>query len=245
MKGDYSKGGVIMGKLLKRLGRITSAKIEKLISAMETPEEIIPQLLEELKKEGVETAKNALATALSTQKRREIDVAGLKDNISILQNGAESYVAKGDEASARNAIKQKNQLSKDLKIKEGQLEQSKQSAEAARSILTELQASIALLEEKYNELKTRHTDAEATEAVSRKVGDSSLKGSGSVSELDSLLKRFEEEVTTAEAMNTLNTEKGPEKQPDMVEKLRKESESQMVEDELAKIKARSQKPAVQ
>ena len=73
-----------MGKLLKRLGRITSAKIEKLISAMETPEEIIPQLLEELKKEGVETAKNALATALSTQKRREIDVAGLKDNISIL-----------------------------------------------------------------------------------------------------------------------------------------------------------------
>lgn len=184
-----------MAGFLKRASRITMGRINAFLDGAENPEEVLPMLLKELRAEQ-QKAIEAEATAIAAHKRRVQEYQEVEADISKWADRAELAVKDGDDELARTALENQVAAEKRLELAKPTLATAERAAGQARQAREDLQAKVATLETKRDEIIARARAAQHQEEV-QKVLAGIEAGKG-----DSILEavaRMEDKVAAAEA----------------------------------------------
>ncbi|HUT34182.1 MAG TPA: PspA/IM30 family protein [Planctomycetota bacterium] len=180
---------------LKRVRRITMGRINAFLDGAERPEEVFPQLVQEMREE-CRKAIDAEAIAVAAFKRRQQEYDDLQAEIAKWGQRAELAVRDSDDALARTAIDAQMGSERRIEGHRGSLEQARMAADRAREARQDLHDKLHTLEHKRDEILARARAAKSQEAV-QKVLAGVEAGSGA-SILDAVA-RMEDKVAEAEA----------------------------------------------
>ncbi|MBN2162661.1 MAG: PspA/IM30 family protein [Pontiellaceae bacterium] len=219
--------------LFKRMMRITNARIEAVLSSVEDPETMFPQLVREME-EQVGKATEAEAQALTALKVAERNLEGAKNNVAKMQSGAELAVKNNDEAMAREAIAAQLDHEKTLQLKADACDKARESYERARDTRLQVQEKLDEIRSKQDEILTRARIAKSQKKIEQTVS-SPLNSSDSI--LDAI-DRLEGKVEQAEAELEVRREVAGSGKParDLEKRLEKLESEQEVEQRLAALK---------
>jgi phage shock protein A len=230
-----------MAGFLKRVRRITMAKIGAFLDGAENPEEIFPQLVQEMRQEG-QKAIQAEATAVAALKRRQQEYDETKDLIQKWATRAELAVKESDDELARTALLNQVAVEKRLEAHRRAVEVARRAAGQAREAREELHKKIETLELKRDEIISRARAARQQEAVQRVLAGVEA-GGGSI--LDAVA-RMEDKVAEAEARAGAYTDVAADiAGGDTEMKFRELEKKHSVEDRLAELKRRLAGPATE
>ena len=180
--------------LISRIRRITVSRIENFLNTVEDPEVLFPQLVREME-DQVRAAISAETKALAAQKTSERDVAQIRQKLGRLARGAELAVEKGENETARDAIRAQIALESDLKFQEDAVSRAKRAYEDAKDARMQIEKQLEELRTKKNEILTRARIASTQKKIEKTV---SGRASSSNSILDAVV-RLESKVEEAEA----------------------------------------------
>ena len=216
----------------QRLHRLTVARIEELLSTVEDPETLYPQLLREME-DKVREATAAEASAMASVKTAQREVAQLETKVERMRKGAELAMAKGDEATARDAVSAQVKLEADLKRRAEQVPRLEQSVEQARNSRKEIQSQLDEMREKKDEIVSRARMAKTQKKIHKTVHG---KAGSSRSILDSA-SQLESKVEESESQLEIQREMTSEAGGGSLDKRLKDLEkSSSVEDRMAALK---------
>lgn len=179
--------------LVKRLKRITRARIEALLDSLEDPAQVLPQLVRELAQQ-VQLASDAEAKALSAVRaaQRRLDEAA--GRAARLGAGALQAVQAGQEDLAREALHAQIKAQEELRPAEQALAAAQAAHDDAHQVRCHLQGELEHLRGRSRELVARSHQAHARKTVQSKA--SPLAGAGSI--LEEVI-RMEDGLAQAEA----------------------------------------------
>jgi phage shock protein A len=143
-----------MAGFLKRIRRITMAKINAFLDGAENPEQIFPQLIQEMR-EQAKKAVEAEATAVAALKRREQEWEEAKAEAEKWGKRAELAVRSGDDALARTALENQDAADRNLARREEALDLARKAADQARDARADLNDKSRTLEQKRDEILAR------------------------------------------------------------------------------------------
>jgi len=152
--------------LIKRLQRITSARLKAFLDTVDDPETAIPQLVTELE-DKVHIIANAEAKALSAVKsvQRKLDEAGGK--VMRLSRGAELALKQGDEKTARDALTAQIKAEKEIETQKPSLAMAENALKDAREARMQLASQLEELKVRKDEILSRSRAA----AIQKKSHD--------------------------------------------------------------------------
>jgi len=132
--------------LIKRLNRITLARIEAFLASVETPERLLPQIERELA-DRIGAAVNAEAKALTAVRadRRRLDEAA--GRVLRFQQGARLAVDAGDDATAREALAAQLRAEEAVAARQKAQETAESALAEAGRVRRQLQDELARLKE--------------------------------------------------------------------------------------------------
>jgi len=180
--------------LFKRLHRITIGRIEAFLSRVEDPEVVFPVLLNEME-EQLGAAAEAEAKATATLKHCEREVAKHDETIAKYGNGALLAVRKGEEQTARDAVKAQIEAERVSEFSKKNLEIAHESLERSTMSRKRIQQQLEELRTKKEEILTRARVAKVQKKIQRTV-------EGTVGSSDSILDavaRLEASIEETEA----------------------------------------------
>jgi len=180
--------------LIKRIRRLTLARIEDFLNTVEKPEIIFPQLVREMEDQA-RAAISAESKASAACKAAERDAARTRQKLDRMIRGAESAIEKGDNETARDAVRAQLVLESELKIQDDAVSRASRAYDDARSARVQIEEQLNELRNKKNEILTRARVAAAQQKIERTV-------SGPVNSAASILDavmRLEGKVEEAEA----------------------------------------------
>ncbi len=183
-----------MAGFLKRVRRITMGKIHAFLDAVENPEEVFPQLVQEMRVE-CRKAIEAEAIAVAAFKRRQQEHGELEAEIVKWGRRAELAVRESDDELARSALGAQMAAEKRAPERQRALDQARMAADRAREARQDLHDKLHTLERKRDEILARARAAKSQEAVQKVLAGVEC-GSGSILEA---VARMETRVTEAEA----------------------------------------------
>ena len=220
--------------LMRRLQRITRARIEGFLDAVESPEVVFPQLVKEM--EGaVREAQRAEAKALTVVKATQRKLDELTGRIQRLEKGAELALAKGDEQTARDALAAQLQVEKNIELQESARARGRDALEQARVSREQLVGDMEDLKARKEEIITRARVAGTEKKVQKTISSPSGSGKGILDEV----ARMEEKVMEAEAEIDVRREmNGRSRRSSLDERLRSLEEEEEVEKRLAELRKR-------
>ena len=222
-----------MAGFLKRVRRLTMAKINAFLDGAEKPEEIFPRLVQEMREEG-KKAVEAEATAVAALRRREQDHSEAKGDVEKWSGRAELAVKDGNDDLARKALERQVAAEKRLAAAEDSLQVARQAAEQAREAREDLHNNLETLERKRTEILARARAAKQQGEVQKVLAGIESGGGGSI--LDAVA-RMEEKVAQAEAKAEAYGDVASEKRHDDLEvEFRKLERKQSIEERLAELK---------
>jgi phage shock protein A len=170
--------------LFKRLHRITIGRIEAFLSSVEDPELVFPVLIKEME-EQLGSAAEAEAKATATLKHCEREVTRHDETIVRYENGALLAVRKGDEQTARDAVKAQIEAEKVSGFSKKNLEIAGDSLERSTMSRKRIQQQLEELRAKKDEILTRARVAKVQKNIQRSV-DGTVGSSDSI--LDAVAK---------------------------------------------------------
>ncbi len=180
---------------LKRVRRLTMAKINAFLDGAENPEQVFPQLVAEMRTE-CNKAIDAEATAVAALKRRQAEHDETAATVEKWAKRAELAVRDGDDELARTALESQMAAERTLEAQERAVATAQVAADRARQAREDLHAKLDELERKRDEILARARAAKNQEDVQRVLaGVESDKGA---SILDAVA-RMEEKVAETEA----------------------------------------------
>ncbi len=165
--------------LFKRLHRVTIGRIEAFLSRVEDPELVFPVLIKEME-EQLGAATEAEAKATATLKHSEREVAKHDETIERYGNGALLAVRKGDDQTARDAVKAQIEAEKVSGFSKKNLEIAGESLERSTMSRKRIQQQLEELRTKKDEILTRARVAKVQKNIHRSV-------EGTVGSSDSIL----------------------------------------------------------
>ena len=180
--------------LISRIRRLTVSRIENFLNTVEDPEVLFPQLVREME-DQVRAAISAETKALASQKAAERDSAQIRQKLERLTRGAEIAVEKGEDETARDAVKAQIALESDLKIQDDAVSRAERAYQDARSARMQIEEQLEELRTKKNEILTRARIASTQKKIEKTV---SGRASSANSILDAVV-RLESKVEEAEA----------------------------------------------
>lgn len=189
--------------LIKRLQRVTMARIESFLDSVEDPELIFPRLVGELE-EQVRAATNAEAKALGALKSAQRKVDEARGRIERLTKGAELAIKQGDEGMAREALAAQVSAEESLKVNEESQARSDQALQAATEARKQLQQQLQELRAKKDELLTRARVARTQKKVQKTVGgpsESSKSILDAVAKMEAKVQESEAELEVQQEMD--------------------------------------------
>jgi phage shock protein A len=192
--------------LFDRLGRVVRASLNALIDEAEDPEKVLEQTVAEMQAELI-NLRQSVAQVIATQKRTERQVALMRSQAQQIYSKAQLALQNGDEATAREALKQR----------QTHLEQAQtmaQQEQQQQQIVAQLKANMRTLERKIIDARTqkdlyiaRARSAQASQRVQEMLGK--VSNSAKLGTFD----RMEEKILTMEAkaaaLAELNTPSDP------------------------------------
>jgi phage shock protein A len=180
--------------LINRIRRLTVARIENFLNTVEDPEILFPQLVREME-DQVRAAISAETKALAASKAAERDAATTQKKLDRMIRGAETAVEKGDNETAREAVKAQLILESDLKMQNDAVVRAGRAYEDAHSARIQIEEQLSELRTKKNEILTRARIAATQQKIERTV---SGRVNSTASILDAVV-RLEGKVEEAEA----------------------------------------------
>jgi phage shock protein A len=180
--------------LINRIRRLTVARIEIFLNTVEDPELLFPQLVREME-DQVRAAISAETKSLAACKAAERDASLTRQKLSRMIHGAEMAAEKGDNETARDAVKAQLTLESDLKLQDDAVIRAGRAFKDAQSARIQIEEQLNELRIKKNEILTRARIAAAQKKIERTV---SGRVNSAASILDAVV-RLEEKVEEAEA----------------------------------------------
>lgn len=220
--------------LIQRIRRLTVARIENFLNTVEDPEVIFPQLVREME-DQVRAAIDAETKALAASKSAERDAGNTRQKLDRMLRGAEIAVEKGDDNTARDAVKAQIALESDLNVQDDAVARALRAYEDAKAARLQIEEQLNELRTKKNEIITRARVAKTQQKIEKTV-------SGRVSSTTSILDavdRMEGKVEEAEA--ELEIRRGMEKggvTPSLERRLDELERDSEIEKRLAELKKR-------
>ena len=214
--------------LFDRIGRVISANLNDLVTKAEDPEKVLEQAVVEMQDNAVKM-RQALATAIATQKKTELQYKKNQQQVDAWQKRAQLAISKGDDNLAREALIRKKSFAEAASTLEIQLQQQLE-------VVTNLKRDARTLEGKIVEAKSKKDmlKARANAAKAQKESRDLISGIDSTSAL-SAFERMEDKVMQLEAESQVAAQL--EGGVSVDEQFRQLEAGQDVEDELAKMKA--------
>jgi phage shock protein A len=157
--------------LLSRLKDISAGKLLAFLDEAEHPEQLIPQLLNELsiQQKALHNAEAKSLAAVRAAQRRLEETLG---RILRLERGAELAVKKDEEETAREALREQLKVEQIVPRQREQVEQAQKILDDVRERSNALKEQVALVKRKEVHLKTMSRPAlktDHTEPLLRKV----------------------------------------------------------------------------
>ncbi|NER32793.1 MAG: PspA/IM30 family protein [Oscillatoria sp. SIO1A7] len=178
--------------LFDRIGRLIKANINDLVSKAEDPEKILEQSIVDMQEDLVQL-RQAVATAIATQKRTQKQFNQATSESNTWQQRAQLALQKGDESLAREALVRKKTHSETAGTLKTQLEAQTAQVDTLKKNLVALEGKISEAKTKKNMLKARANAAKANEQL-----QSSLNSLNATSSM-AAFERMEEKVLQMEA----------------------------------------------
>lgn len=140
--------------LLSRLKDISTPKLVAFLEESEQPEQLIPQLQTELMKQqkALRNAEVKSLTAVRAAQRRLEETMG---RALRLERGAELALKKGDEATAREALREQVRVENTLQELRRQVEQAQKILDDVRESSVVIKKQMTVVTEKKEQLKNR------------------------------------------------------------------------------------------
>jgi phage shock protein A len=180
--------------LINRIRRLTVARIESFLNTIEDPEILFPQLVREME-DQVRAAISAETKALAASKAAERDADAVRRKLDRMTRGAEIAVDKGDDETAREAVKAQIALESELKIQDDAVARALRAYEDAKAARIQIEEQLGELRAKKNEILTKARVSSAQRKIEKTV-----KGPvDSVASILDAVVRLEGKIGEAEA----------------------------------------------
>ena len=224
--------------LITRIRRITLSRIEYFLNSVEDPEVLFPQLVREME-DQVRAAVSAETKALAACKAAERDAAQTRRKLERMARGAEIAVGKGDNETARDAVRAQIALESDLKIQEDAITRAQRAYEDAHSARIQIEEQLEELRTKKNEILTRARIAKTQRKIERTVSGTA----GSASSILDAVVSLESKVDEAEA--EVEIRRGMDKSratPSLERRIEELERNEEIEKRLAELKKKIGNP---
>ena len=186
--------------LIKRLQRITSARVTAFLETVDDPATAIPQLVAEME-EKVGMAANAEAKALSAVKSAQRKLDEAQGKVLRMGRGAELALKQGDERTAREALAEQVKAEKDVAAQKESLARAEAAFNGARDARLGLAGQLEELKVRRDEILSRVRTA----AVQKDIRENILKpGEGlldQVARTESVLEQEESGIEIQREMD--------------------------------------------
>lgn len=213
--------------LFDRVSRLVRANINDTISKAEDPEKILEQAIIDMQEDLVQL-RQAVATAIASQKRTQQQQSQAQSEADNWQRRAQLALQKGDENLAREALSRKKVQAETATALKTQLDQQSGTVDTLKRNLIALEGKISEAKTKKDMLKARASAAKANEQLQKTVG--SLGTSSAMGAFE----RMEEKVLQMEARSQAAAELAGADLESQFAQLESGSD---VDDELAAMKA--------
>ncbi|MCB9602810.1 MAG: PspA/IM30 family protein [Sandaracinus sp.] len=218
--------------IFSRMNTVIKSNLNALVDKAEDPEKLISQTIIDMKAE-LKRAKRDLVTTLGNAKRLDKEAAEAGEEVKSWEKKAVLAIKSGDDKLAREALKQKQRVTKKHEEVRGRAAQQLSMAEEMKDALERIEAKIEDLEARKTALASQVRKArEAPDGVG-----GSRFGSESLDELERMAGRIDQLDAEVESHSVLDD--GPSK-ADLDARFRaleKTSGDVAVDDELAALKA--------
>lgn len=178
--------------LFDRVNRIVRANINSMVSSAEDPEKILNQTINDMQEDLIQL-RQAVATALASQKKLERQHEQTQQSVDEWQRRAELALRNNDETLAREALVRKKTFAETSQSLKKQLEEQSTQVNVLRTNMTKLESKISEAKTRKDMLIARARSAKATQQISQVIGKVDSSSSFSAFE------RMEDKVNTLEA----------------------------------------------
>jgi phage shock protein A len=178
--------------LFDRVSRVVRANLNAAVSSAEDPEKILEQAIIDMQEDLVQL-RQAVATAIASQKRTQQQMNQANTEAENWQRRAKLALEKGDENLAREALSRRKTNVETATALKTQLDQQSGTVDTLKRNLIALEGKISEAKTKKDMLKARASAAKANEQLQKTVG-----GLGTSSAMGAF-ERMEEKVLQMEA----------------------------------------------
>lgn len=178
--------------LFDRVSRVVRSNLNAAVSAAEDPEKILDQAIIDMQEDLVQL-RQAVATAIASQKRVQQQQTQAQSEADNWQRRAQLALQKGDETLAREALSRKKVQAETAAALKAQLDQQTSTVDTLKRNLIALEGKISEAKTKKDMLKARAQAAKANEQLQKTVGN--LGTSSAMSAFE----RMEDKVLQMEA----------------------------------------------
>lgn len=178
--------------LFDRVGRIVRSNLNAVVSSAEDPEKILNQTIEDMQEDLVQL-RQAVATAIASQKRMERQYEQARSNGDEWQRKAELALRSNNEGLAREALVRKKSFTDSAQAMKQQLDQQTTQVDALKSNMMKLESKISEAKTRKDMLIARARSAKASEQINDVIGRTDTSSSFAAFE------RMEEKVLTMES----------------------------------------------
>lgn len=213
--------------LFDRVSRVVRANLNAAVSSAEDPEKILDQAIIDMQEDLVQL-RQAVATAIASQKRTQQQMNQANSEAENWQRRAKLALEKGDENLAREALSRRKTNVETAATLKAQLDQQSGTVDTLKRNLIALEGKISEAKTKKDMLKARASAAKANEQLQKTVG--ALGTSSAMSAFE----RMEEKVLQMEARSQAAAELAGADLESQFAQLESGSD---VDDELASLKA--------
>ena len=178
--------------LFDRISRVVRSNLNDMVNTAEDPEKILEQSIIDMQEDLVQL-RQAVASAIATQKRTQTQYVQAESQANQWQSRAQLALQKGDEALAREALVRKKTHAETATTLKASLDQQSGQVESLKRNLIALESKISEAKTKKDMLKARISAAKAQEQLNSTIG--SINTSSSMGAFE----RMEEKVLQMEA----------------------------------------------
>ncbi len=213
--------------LFDRISRVIRSNLNDMVNKAEDPEKILEQSIIDMQEDLVQL-RQAVASAIATQKRTQQQYSQAQSQANTWQQRAQLALQKGDENLAREALIRKKSHAETAATLKTQVDQQTTQVETLKRNLIALESKISEAKTKKDMLKARVAAAKANEQLQTAIGNIGTSSAMAAFE------RMEEKVLQMEARSQAAAEIGGNTLEEQFALLEGGSD---VDDELAAMKA--------
>ena len=234
-------------KVMKRIKRLLSAKLNDMIDKAEEPEIMLNQAIREIDA-GIMELRGETASAMAAKKLSEKHVSRTETEIKRWLENAKTAVSKKNDALAVQALERKQLLTEKLELYKQQLAEEAQLADTLKSQLLQLEDKAQEARSKRELILTKKRAADSRQKLASSVEAFDLRARGVCSSADQIISgfdsfdRFEEKIERSHAEAEARLELAEElSSTDLERQFSELNGNQAIKDELAELKKKGGK----